>query len=114
MAIYKGREVTLQSTVPTGFVETQNVTIVYADGTTQQTPLNTISFTKKEKDTLQKEAGSKFDNVSVIEDNDLQDLKDGQNPDKIDMSKNPAPDSAIMKTQEVDSEGKPVNQAKAD
>lgn len=112
MAIYNGREVSLLNTIPTGFVETQNVTIVYPDGATQQVPLNTLQFSKKEKDQIQKEAGSKFDNVSVIEDKDLQVLKDGQNPDKIDTSKNPAPTGPVLKTMEVDSNDKPINQAK--
>lgn len=114
MAIYKGREVQLLSAVPQGYTETQNVTVVYNDGTTELAKLNTIQFTKSEKDKIQKDAGSKFDNVQVIEDKDYQELKDGQDPKKNEerMKSNPVAPATVVNTREVDSDGQPLNKAK--
>jgi len=90
MAIYKGREVQLTSAIPQGYMETQNVTITHKDNSTEIVGLNLLKFTKAEKDKIQKDAGSKFDNIQVIEDKDYKDLVDSQNPDKIDQSKKPS------------------------
>lgn len=70
MAIYNGREVQLASAIPQGYMESQNVTIVYPDNSTEIVKLTSIQFTKAEKDKIQKDAGSKFDNLKTVEETD--------------------------------------------
>ena len=83
MAVYKGREVTLAAPVPKGAVEPIIVAIRQKDGSLDTVNLNELQLTKKEKEQLQKDAGAPFDDVEIIEEKDLQELRDSQDPVKI-------------------------------
>lgn len=83
MAIYKGREVSLAHDVPRGYVEPISMTIRYKDGTTETVKLSELQFTSEEKTALEKAAGKKYENINIIEQKDLQNLRDSQDVKKI-------------------------------
>ncbi len=86
MAVYKNREVEITSIVTD---ENPMVEIMHKDGTREQVRAVQVQVTKDEqKEFAKQHAGDKF---SVIEDKDLKDLRDSQDPEKIkkEQEKNP-------------------------
>lgn len=83
MAIYKGREVQIISTKKLGLVEHPSILISDKDGQNYNVNISELKFTEDEKKNLQVEAGQAYDNIQVIEDKELQELKDGQDPKKM-------------------------------
>lgn len=83
MAVYKGREVSLMHDIPKGFHDPIDMTIRFKDGSTETVRLSELSFTADEKRDLEKAASERYDNLKVIEDKDLQELRDSQDEDKI-------------------------------
>lgn len=82
MAVFKGREVAVigktngEDTAPL-------YTIQERDGQRAHVPMNQIRFTKDEMKDLEKGAAWHLDGARVIEDKDLQDLRDKQDRKKI-------------------------------
>lgn len=80
MAVYKGREVNLLSAVQPKSLNPVFVTVGYKDGMKERVNLSEIRFTKEEKRELLK---NHVDNINEISDEELNALRDSQNPDKV-------------------------------
>jgi len=83
MAVYRGREVRLNHALPKGYIEPIMIGIKQKDGSIDTVPLDQLSFTKSEADGLRKEANEPYTNLNIMDDKDLQALRDSQDPDKI-------------------------------
>lgn len=96
MAIYKGREVTLLGP-STGEDVSPMYDIQEQSGQRASVKFSTLQLTEKEKTDLDKQGALHVKNANVIKDKDLQDLRDSQNPKKIEDSrkKNPANDQPV-------------------
>lgn len=82
MAIYKGREVQLLGRSD-GADASPMYDILDQWNQRSSVKLNEIQFTSKEVEDMKKQNYDHLDNVSKIEDKDLQELKDGQDRTKI-------------------------------
>lgn len=79
MAIYNNREVTvigpnIQASTP------QTIGVEYKDGTHENVSIGAVRFTEDEKKSLIKSNPGKYDNVSVIKDEDLKAVRLGIAP----------------------------------
>lgn len=83
MAIYKGREVQIVSTKKLGLVEHPTILVSDKQGQNFNVKISELKFTKDEKKNLQVESNQAYDNIQVIEDKEYQELKDGQDPKKM-------------------------------
>jgi hypothetical protein len=92
MAVYKGREVTVLGKSD-GEDTSPLYTIMERDGQRSNVPMNQIQFTKEELKDQEKGAAWHLDGARVIEDKDLQALRDSQ--DKAKLEKQPTPDKDI-------------------
>ncbi len=88
MAIYKGREVQVQALPRNSYEPQENIQITDKDGQTYNVKLFDVQFTEDEKKNLQVETGKRYENVRVVSDKDLKELKDSQDTKKI-VEKNP-------------------------
>lgn len=77
MAIYKNREVTVSNVRA---IDNDTVNVTHTDGTHEAVKLSQIQFTQAEKDALVKSHPSRFDNVKLITDADLQAVRLGTTP----------------------------------
>lgn len=82
MAIYKGREVTVQLLPRNSYEPQENIQIVDKQGQTYIAKLTDVQFTEEEKKNIQVETGKRYDTVKVIADKDLKELRDGQDHKK--------------------------------
>lgn len=80
MAIYRNREVTVVAPNPQYIRSPESLTVSYKDGTNENVPFNQVQFTQEEKDALIKAYPSRYDNVSVISDEDLKAVRLGITP----------------------------------
>ena len=84
MAIYKNREVQITSYITD---VSPVVEIQHQSGEREFVNLRNLQFTEDEKKEFSKEQQNVIDAVAVIKDNDLQELRDSQNPEKIQKEK---------------------------
>lgn len=82
MAVFKGREVTVLGKT-NGEDTSPLYTIVEKNGQRAEVPMNQLQFTKDEMKDLEKGAAWHLDGAKVIEDKDLQELRDAQDRKKI-------------------------------
>lgn len=82
MAVYRGRVVTVLGP-NTADDAVPMYTILDDQGQRSDVRLNEISFTKEEQKELQKTGAERYNRINIIEDKDLQELQDSQDPDKI-------------------------------
>lgn len=80
MAIYKGREVTITSTVNPGLTVYDTVQVTDRQGQSFSPKVSELQFTEAEKTDLKKYHTNKYDQVQVISDADLQKLRDDSDP----------------------------------
>lgn len=81
MAIYKNREIKVLFNLPTThdeFVEAN-----YPNGDKEHVRLSEVKFTKDELSTLDKQYKLKLSEYNSISDKELSDLRDSNNPEKI-------------------------------
>jgi hypothetical protein len=93
MAVYKGREVSLLGKV--GGADTSPLyTIQHKDGNREDVRLNQVQITEDEKKEMEKDVTWHLGSASVIDNKDLQELRDSQDKAKIEEKegkKSPAP-----------------------
>jgi hypothetical protein len=83
MAIYKGREVQIIGEVNKGFTSVDTFQVQLKDGSLETVKISEVQFTEAEKKDLQKRQDDKFENVSVISEKDLKEIRDSQDEEKI-------------------------------
>jgi hypothetical protein len=79
MAIYKNREVYIQTT-PVRSTPTDNINVMHRDGSHETVPVSQVTFTEDEKNQLVKNNPGKFDNVMVAPQEDLDSVRLGVTP----------------------------------
>jgi hypothetical protein len=84
MAIYKNREVQITSYITD---VSPVVEIQHQSGEREFVNLRNLQFTEDEKKEFSKDQDNIADGVAVIKDKDLQDLRDSQDPEKIQKEK---------------------------
>lgn len=84
MAIYKNREVQITSYITD---VSPVVEIQHQSGEREFVNLRNLQFTEDEKKEFSKDQENVIDGVAVIKDKDLQELRDSQNPEKIQKEK---------------------------
>lgn len=84
MAIYKNREVQITSYITD---VSPVVEIQHQSGEREFVNLRNLQFTEDEKREFSKDQENVIDGVAVIKDKDLQELRDSQNPEKIQKEK---------------------------
>jgi hypothetical protein len=82
MAILKNREVQIIGRADATDAS-PNYTVMHKDGSRENARRSELRFTKDEVEKMKKTAGDDLDQVNVIDDKELNDLRDGQNPQKI-------------------------------
>lgn len=82
MAIYKGREVHLLGRL-SGGEESPLYRVMDKDQNVEHVALDQMQFTADEKKQLERDHGSVASSLTVIEDKDLKELRDGQDRQKI-------------------------------
>ena len=100
MAIYKGREVQVIGEVSKGYTTPETVQIFF-DNTYENVKIGDLKVTEDEKKTLQKAQADKFENITVVSDKEVQELRDSQDPEKIAKlnEKQNAPQDVTIKAQ---------------
>lgn len=83
MAIYKGREVTIQNFVQPGLTVPDTVQVVDKDGQSYSPTVGEVQFTEDEKKNLKNYHSEKFNQVNVIKDADLKKVRDDADPKVI-------------------------------
>lgn len=82
MAIYKGREVQLLGRL-SGGEESPLYRVMDKHQNIEHVPLSQMQFTSEEKKQLEGEHGQLASNLTVIENKDLKELREGQDRQKI-------------------------------
>lgn len=80
MAIYKGREVTIQNFVQPGVVVPDTIQVVDKDGQSYSPKVSEVQFTEDEKKNLKNYHSEKFNQVNVIKDADLKKVREDSDP----------------------------------
>lgn len=80
MAIYKGREVTIQNFVQPGVVVPDTIQVVDKDGQSYSPKVSEVQFTEDEKKNLKNYHTEKFNQVNVIKDADLKKVREDSDP----------------------------------
>lgn len=83
MAIYKGREVTITSLVNPALTVQDTAQVVDKDGQSYSPKISEVLFTEEEKKNLKKYHTDRFDQVTIIKDEDLKKIRDDSNPEVI-------------------------------
>lgn len=83
MAIYKGREVTIQNFVQPALTVPDTVQVMDKEGQSYSPAVSEVQFTEDEKKNLKNYHSDKFNNVRVIKDEDLKKVRDDQDPKVI-------------------------------
>ena len=97
MSFYKNREVTVINNITDTPNSYTNVTIRHKDGMLESVPLSEVYFTSEEKSNIDKNAGKRFDTLKVISDKDAKEIKDSQDPKKIEENRKPATKDVTIK-----------------
>lgn len=80
MAIYKGREVTIQNFVQPGVTVPDTIQVVDKDGQSYSPKVSEVQFTEDEKKNLKNYHTEKFNQVNVIKDADLKKVREDSDP----------------------------------
>lgn len=83
MAIYKGREVTIQNYNQPGLTTTDTLQVTDKLGQNYSVPVGEIEFTEAEKKELKNHFAGKYDQVRTVSDADLKKFRDDQDPEVI-------------------------------
>lgn len=80
MAIYKGREVTIQNYVQPATTVPDTIQVIDKDGQSYSPKVSEVQFTEDEKKSLKNYHSEKFNNVNVIKDADLKKVREDSDP----------------------------------
>lgn len=83
MAIYKGREVTIQNFVQPGVTVPDTIQVVDKDGQSYSPKVSEVQFTEDEKKNLKNYHTEKFNQVQVIKDADLKKVREDSDPEVL-------------------------------
>lgn len=84
MAVYKNREVDVAFNLPATHDEFVEVT--HKNGDKEHVRASEVRFTKEEMSKLEKKHKTNMTDYNIISDKDLNDLRNSQNPEKIEKS----------------------------
>lgn len=83
MALYKGREVNVQSLPRSSYEPHDNVQITDKDGQSYNVPASQVTFTEDEIKALQVETGKRFEHYNKISNKDLEQHRKESDPKVI-------------------------------
>lgn len=80
MAIYKGREVTIQNYIQPGVTVPDTIQVIDKDGQSYSPKVSELQFTEDEKKQLKNFHSEKFNQVNVIKGDDLKKVREDSDP----------------------------------